>query len=53
MKSLWLRREDLCSKLFKLIVDDENHKLHHLLPMKVQNNFIFLSSVQTDLRILL
>jgi hypothetical protein len=46
MKSLWLRREDLCSKLFKLIVDDENHKLHHLLPMNVPDIYNFRSSKQ-------
>ena len=34
MKNLWVRREDLCQKVFKSIVKDENHKLHHLLPMK-------------------
>jgi hypothetical protein len=43
MKSLWSRREYLCSKLFKLIIDDDNHKLHHLLPMNVPDIYNFRS----------
>ena len=31
----------LCSKLFKSIVDDENHKLHKLLPMNVPDIYNF------------
>ncbi len=41
MKSLWLRGEELCSKLFKSIVDDENHKLHKLSPMNVPDIYNF------------
>ena len=37
MVTLWERREKLCTKLFNSVVNDENHKLHNLLPPKTVN----------------
>ena len=37
MVILWERREKLCTELFNSVVNDENHKLHNLLPSKALN----------------
>ena len=37
MVTLWERREKLCTELFNSVVNDENHKLHNLLPPKTVN----------------
>ena len=37
MVTLWERREKLCTELFNSVVNDENHKLHNLLPSKALN----------------
>ena len=39
IKSLELRRDELCNKLFKSIIKDEHHKLYHLLPPEAQNTY--------------
>ena len=61
MVTLWERREKLCTELFNSVVNDENHKLHNLLPSKPLNfiilerlkNLIFRTFVRTDFVILL
>jgi hypothetical protein len=37
METLKTRRKGLCTKVFKSIVNDKHHKIHHLLPTKHSN----------------
>ncbi len=34
METLKTRRKGLCTKVFKSIVNDKHHKIHHLVPTK-------------------
>ena len=39
METLKTRRKGLCTKVFKSIVNDKHHKIHHLLPTKHSNTY--------------
>jgi hypothetical protein len=39
METLKTRRKGLCTKVFKSIVNDKHHKIHHLLPTKRSNTY--------------
>ena len=41
LKTLYVRRGDLCNKLFASILNDEEHKLRNLLPPKVTSKYNF------------
>ena len=39
VETLKTRRKGLCTKVFKSMVNDKHHKIHHLLPTKHSNTY--------------
>jgi hypothetical protein len=60
METLKARRKGLCTKVFKSMVNDKHHKIHHLLPTKHSNTYnlrnpnflIFQGVIPIDLKTL-